>query len=232
MSGGRKGSPNWEYSPPSGAVHRLPQQGINHGAEQSGKEVRVNRPLTAIGSTSLFIACCGDCSMKTLIIAATALAALATATSASAQATSSNPRATANARLIKPLTLTRVQDLNFGTIVMGTLNANETVSMDLAGALTCGSSGNLTCAATGQTARFTITGTQGQQVTVSAPAGGFPLTGSNGGTLTFTPSLPGTLTLGNSGAPGNTFSVGGNIVIAANQQDGVYTGQIDIQVNY
>jgi hypothetical protein len=170
--------------------------------------------------------------MKNFVIAAAALAAITTATTASAQATSSNPRATASARLIKPLTLTRVQDLNFGTIVMGTMTADETVSMSLTGALTCGSSSNITCAPTGQVARFAVTGTQGQLVNVSASAASFTLTGSNGGTLAFTPTLPGQFMLGNSGAPGNTFNVGGSIVVAASQQDGVYSGQIDIQVAY
>jgi ABC-type amino acid transport substrate-binding protein len=170
--------------------------------------------------------------MKTiLLLAAAATAALAAATPAAAQ-TSANPRATASARLIKPLTLTRVQDLNFGTIIMGTLSGNETVSLSQTGALTCGSSGNLSCGSTGQVAQFTVNGTQGQVVLITASAPSFPLSGSNGGTLNFVPNMPGSLTLGNSGAPGNTFNVGGSIVIAANQADGVYTGQFDIQVSY
>lgn len=168
--------------------------------------------------------------MKKLIIAVSALSAAITAMPAAAQ-TSSSPRATANARLIKPLTLTRVQDLNFGTIVLGTLTADQTVSMSLTGAISCGTSG-LTCAASGQVARYTITGTQGQVVNVSAASPTFNLTGSNGGTLVFTPTLPGAITLGNSGSPGNTFDVGGSIVIGATQQDGVYSGEIDIQVSY
>jgi hypothetical protein len=169
--------------------------------------------------------------MKKLIIAAAALAAVGSATTASAQAVSATPRATAGARLIKPLSLTADQNLNFGTIVMGTLSGDQTVRMDLAGAITCGTSG-LTCASTGQPARFTITGTQGQVVTIRSAATTFNLTGSNGGTLVFTPTLPAPITIGNSGSPGNSFSVGGSIVIAANQPDGVYSGEIDIQVNY
>lgn len=169
--------------------------------------------------------------MKKMIIAAAALSALFAATPAAAQLVSSNPRATANARLLKPLTLTRVQDLNFGTIVLGSFDINQTVSLGLTGAISCGT-GGLTCAATGQVARYTITGTQGQVINISTPTPTFDLTGSNGGILVFTPIRPDTVTLGNSGAPGNTFSVGGSIVIAPNQPDGVYSGEIDIQVAY
>ncbi len=168
--------------------------------------------------------------MKKLLLAAAGLCAVGTASASSAQTASANPRATAGARLIKPLSLTADQNLNFGTIVLGNLTGDQTVRMDLSGAITCGT-GGLTCAATGQTARFTVTGTQGQVVTVRSAAN-FTLTGSNGGTLVFTPTLPAPITLGNSGSPGNSFSVGGSIVIAANQPDGVYSGEIDIQVNY
>jgi hypothetical protein len=170
--------------------------------------------------------------MKKLIIAAAGLAAVTAATPAAAQAVSSSPRATANARLIKPLTLTALRNLDFGTIVMGTLSGNETVSVSGANAVVCGSSGNLTCSGTAQSAQYRITGTQGQLVNVSSATPTYSLSGSNGGSLTFTPSLPGQITLGNSGSPGNDFVVGGSIVIGSATQDGVYSGQIDIQVAY
>lgn len=172
--------------------------------------------------------------MKTLILAAAALAAVAVATPAAAQSqTSANPRALAGARLIKPLTLTALRDLNFGTIVMGTISGDQTVSISGAGAVTCGASGGgLTCAGTPTSAAYRIVGTQGQVVTISSAAANFPLTGSNGGTLSFVPSFPTSLTLGNSGSPGNDFNVGGSVVINSSTVDGVYSGQIDIQVAY
>jgi hypothetical protein len=170
--------------------------------------------------------------MKKLLFAAAALAAITAATPASAQAVSSTPRATANARLIKPLTLTALQNLNFGTIVMGTLTGDDVVSISQAGSVACGSSGNLTCSGSPQAASYRITGTQGQVVSISSAAPSYTLSGSNGGTLSFVPSLPGSLTLGNSGAPGNDFSVGGSITIGTATVDGVYSGQIDVQVSY
>ncbi|GAA4008505.1 hypothetical protein GCM10022280_01550 [Sphingomonas swuensis] len=170
--------------------------------------------------------------MKKLIIAAAALAAVTAATPAAAQATSSTPRATANARLIKPLTLTALRNLDFGTIVIGSASVADVVSINAAGVVSCGSSGNLSCSGSPTSAGYRITGTQGQVVVVSSASPSYTLTGSNGGTLAFTPVLPANITLGNSGAPGNDFSVGGSIALAANQQDGLYSGQIDIQVAY
>jgi len=171
--------------------------------------------------------------MKKLIIAATTLAAITAATPAAAQVVSSNPRATASARLIKPLTLTAVQNLNFGTIVMGTLTGDDVVSISSAGVVACGTSTNLACSGSPQAAQFRITGTQGQVVVVSSSAASFALTGSNGGSLAFVPSLPAVpITLGNSGAPGNSFNVGGSITIGTATLDGVYSGQIDVQVAY
>jgi hypothetical protein len=172
--------------------------------------------------------------MKKMILAAAALAAVAAATPAAAQnATPANPRATAGARLIKPLQLVALRDLNFGTIVMGTINGNQTVSISGAGVVSCGvAGGGLTCvnspAAT--SAAYRVAGTQGQVVLISAAA--TPLAGSNGGTLSFTPSVPGPLTLGNSGSPGNDFNVGGAITISSSTVDGVYAGEIDVQVAY
>lgn len=171
--------------------------------------------------------------MKKLFFAAAALAAFTAATPASAQAVSASPKATANARLIKPLTLSVLQNLDFGTIVMGTLTANDTVSISGAGAVSCGTSGNLTCSGTPKAAQFKITGTQGQSVLVSSSAATYSLTGSNGGTLTFTPSLPtSAITLGSSGSVGNNFNVGGSISVTPTTIDGVYSGQIDVQVTY
>lgn len=170
--------------------------------------------------------------MKKLIIAAAALAAVTAATPAAAQATSSNPRAQANARLIKPLTLTSLRNVNFGTIVMGALTGDEVVSISGAGVVSCGSTGNLTCSGTPVSGEYAITGTQGQVVVISSSAASFPLAGSNGGTLSFVPSFPASLTLSNSGSPGNNFTVGGSITIGTATIDGVYSGEIDIQVAY
>lgn len=172
--------------------------------------------------------------MKKMILAATALVAVAAATPAAAQKAEALPRAKAGARLIKPLQLVALSDLNFGTIVMGTITANQTVSINGSGAVTCGTDGSLTCVntaqATAKAASYKVRGTQGQVVVISvAPT---DLTSSNGGTLSFSPSAPAKLTLANSGSVGDDFNVGGSIVISSTTKDGVYEGEIDVQVAY
>lgn len=170
--------------------------------------------------------------MKKLIIATAALAAVTTATSASAQSASPQAQARANARLIKPVTLEWVRDLQFGTIVMGTVSGNQTVSIAADGSRSCGSStGGLTCSDPSASAGFRVRGTQGQTVRINVPAS-IPMNGTNGGQLNFTPAFPATLLLANSSAVGTEFSVGGSIVINSETVDGVYSGQIDVEVVY
>lgn len=174
--------------------------------------------------------------MKKTIFAAAVLAAVAAATPAAAQnATSANPRALAGARLVKPLTFKATRDLNFGTIVMGTMASAQTVEMDLSGAITtCGTSGGgLTCVGTPTSAAFNVTGTQGQQLKITAAAT-YQLTGPGGAALTFTPTLPvgNVVTLPNSGTNGVDFNMGGKVVIATNQAEGIYSGEVNITVEY
>lgn len=170
--------------------------------------------------------------MKKIILVATALVAAAAATPVAAQ-TSATPRALAGVRLIKPLQLSAERNLNFGTIVMGTITGTQTVSINQTGTVTCGATGGgLTCSGSPTSATFKVVGTQGQIVNITSAAATFSLTGSNGGTLTFTPSFPATLTLANSGATGTDFNVGGSIGISSSAVDGVYSGQMDIQVAY
>lgn len=174
--------------------------------------------------------------MKKMILAATALVAVAAATPAAAQnaAVAASPKATAGARLIKPLTLTRLTNLNFGTIVMGTITGDQTVSISGAGVVTCGA--GLTCTNTAQAtaaaASYRITGTQGQVVVISGQPSTLTTTNGAGASLSFTPILPGPLTLQNSGSAGNDFNVGGSIVINSSTQDGVYSGDVEVQVAY
>lgn len=179
--------------------------------------------------------------MKKIILAATALVAVAAATPAAAQnaaqaSVAASERATAGARLIKPLTLKANRGLNFGTIVMGTITGDQVVTVDGSGVVTaCGTSG-LTCAntaaATAASASYSVTGTQGQVVLISTAPTSLSNTSGPIGTLTLTPKAPEKLTLGNSGAAANDFTVGGSITISSTTTDGVYAGEVDVQVAY
>lgn len=164
-------------------------------------------------------------------LAATVAAAALAAAPASAAPVSATPPATATARIIKPLTLTSAGTLDFGTIVMNGVSANRTIQISSANVRDCaGGSTEVVCSGTTSVPTYNVRGTQGQTVTIIKT--GSTLTGSNGGTLALTPLGAASVLLTNSGAPGVDFNIGGSITIAAATVDGVYTGTLDVQVDY
>lgn len=160
-------------------------------------------------------------------LTAGAVAALAL-TSAPAFAATPTTQATATARIYKPLSITRVQNLDFGTIVLNnTTFTAETVSMSLTGSVTCGGGVNMTCSGTPQTARYNLVGSNNADVTVTSP--GFNL--SNGAaSLAFTPTFNATVNLGATGT--KDFDIGGDISVAGSTPEGVYTGNFLVTANY
>lgn len=147
-----------------------------------------------------------------------------------AAAVSPATQATANAKIYKPLTISKVQNLDFGVIVLGSGSwSGEVVSISQAGALTCGGGTNLTCSGSPQAAKYHLVGTNNATVTVSSP--GFNLTGP--GTLAFTPNAPATVNLGATGSTtGVDFSIGGSITLASTTPDGVYSGTFAVTADY
>ena len=159
-------------------------------------------------------------------VAASVLLVLASPAAAVSPAT----QATANAKIYKPLTISKVQNLDFGVIVLGSGTwSGEVVSISQAGALTCGGGTNLTCSGSPQVAKYHLVGTNNATVTVSSP--GFNLTGP--GTLAFTPNAPATVNLGATGSTtGVDFSIGGSITLASTTPDGVYSGTFAVTADY
>jgi hypothetical protein len=141
-------------------------------------------------------------------------------------------QATATAKIFRPLTISSVQNLDFGVIVLtGASFAGEVVTISQAGALTCGSNPGvlLTCSGAPQPAKYKLVGTNNATVTITSP--GFNLTGP--GTLAFTPSAPATVNLGASGSTtGVTFAIGGSITLASTTPDGVYNGTFQVTADY
>jgi Mat/Ecp fimbriae major subunit len=166
--------------------------------------------------------------MKSIAYASAFAALLAAASPAAAVSPAS--QATANAKIYKPLTISKVQNLDFGVIVLGAGTwSGEVVSITQAGALTCGGGTNLTCSGSVQPAKYHLVGTNNAMVTVSSP--GFNLTGP--GTLAFTPNAPATVNLGATGSTtGVDFSIGGSITLASTTPDGVYSGTFAVTADY
>ena len=162
---------------------------------------------------------------------ASAIAALVFGASPAA-AVSPATQATANAKIYKPLTISKVQNLDFGVIVLtGASFAGEVVTISQAGAVTCGSNPGvlLTCSGAPQAAKYHLVGTNNATVSVSSP--GFNLTGP--GTLAFSPNAPATVNLGATGSTtGVDFAIGGSITLASTTPDGVYSGTFAVTADY
>ena len=149
-----------------------------------------------------------------------------------AVAVSPSSQANATAKIYKPLTISKTQDLNFGTIVLaGTSFSNETVTVSTTGNVTCGSgSGNLSCGGTPTAATFHLVGSNNANVTVNSPT--FSLGGP--GTLSVTPSsTTQTLNLGTGGQnTGIDVSLGASITLSSSTTQGVYTGIWTVIADY
>lgn len=165
-----------------------------------------------------------------------AIAAIGTAlvlAATPAAAIGPNQNSTAAARIVKPLTLTYVRDLDLGTIVLSGAGAwtGASIAISRAGAFSCTNS-NVTCSGATQTAQYRVTGSNNQTVTVSAP--NVTMTNQTDGTSTLllTVDGPGTVNLGNSGTVGLTFDLGGQIGVASTTADGTYSGTFNVTVNY
>lgn len=157
-----------------------------------------------------------------------------TANAQTAQTTS----AAAGARLVKPMTIVKVTDLNFGTINVGTGLAG-TVALSTAGTNTyVGGVTAGTIAGTITNAAYNVTGTKNATYVVTLPADNtVTVTEAAGGTTTmkintFTAlSASGaTATLTALGA--DTFKVGATLLVAAGQATGIYAGTFNVSVDY
>jgi hypothetical protein len=165
---------------------------------------------------------------KLVKIAALAAAAFAAVPAVAAPVGVTGAPPSASARIIRPLTLTATGSLDFGTIVLNGITADRTVTLNADATITCAT--ELVCAATGLVPTYNVRGTQGQTVNIIKNTS--TLTGSNGGSLTLTPVGAASVLMTNSGSPGENFAIGGSITIGTGTADGVYTGTVNVQVDY
>lgn len=164
-------------------------------------------------------------------LAAIAVAA-GTLAPAPALAVAPNQNANATAKIVKPLTLTWVQDLDLGTIVLGTGTWGATnVGITSGGLFTCGNT-NVSCSGATKPAQYRVTGTNNQRVFITAPNVTLINQSDSTKTLQLTVDNPGFVDLANSGNTGLTFGLGGSIAVSSATVDGTYTGQFNVTVNY
>jgi hypothetical protein len=161
------------------------------------------------------------------------IAAVAAAATAcfGAPASAASINAQAKAKVIKPLTIESVQDLDLGTILLGPGTwSGATVRLSQAGALTCPAP--LTCSGLTQVAIYNVSGSNSQTVVISAPSVTLVNQTNPAKTLTLVPDAPATLQLTNSGKPGTDVSIGGAITVDSTTPDGVYAGTFNVTADY
>ena len=132
--------------------------------------------------------------------------------------------------LVKPLSLVKTDDLDFGTLVSSPIAGTATIDANTGVQTTTG--GVLSAGGTPKRAEFVGVGGSGLLITIAISPSP-TLTNGTGG------SMPSTLAVqGGTGfrlLPGTgvqTFRVGGTLNVGANQQDGNYTGTFSLTVNY
>ena len=136
------------------------------------------------------------------------------------------------ALLLIPLTLTKVQDLSFGTIVPSTTTAGFVAINAVTGARTGSAGLTLMPADIGQRGRFAGAGTPGQQV-IMALTPPTELTNPAGDTIpVLAMNLDGPTTRTIAADHSFFVGVGGVIFITANQPEGLYTADYDLTADY
>lgn len=134
----------------------------------------------------------------------------------------------AKASVVKSLTLTKKQDLDFGTVTLSGAAGTYTVSISQAGVLSCPA--GATCVGAAVPGIMNIQGSKQQVIRITvAPAN--LVNSTDGSSIPLTPDAPATITLTNSGFPGTDFNIGGSIAIPSTA-DGIYGGNVVVTVDY
>ena len=164
--------------------------------------------------------------------AAMAFAMPAAATSSSAQAVPPDKNANGKALILVPLTLTKIADLDFGTLVPSGLSGLVAIDATT-GNRTVGGGVTGVASDAGHRALFAGAGTPNQQVivTMTQPTELTSVAGDKITVLALT--LQGTaIKTVNPATRAFTFGIGGILLIAADQPEGVYTATFDVSANY
>jgi hypothetical protein len=157
-----------------------------------------------------------------------AVLAASPAMAASASSTGPDKNASATIRVLRPLTLKWVQDLDLGTVALGQGAFSTNVGIAKDGTWTCDTT-KVTCTGTHQVARYNVAGTNNRTVTISA--GNVTMT-SGANSLLLTVDSPLTVDLGASGTSGVNFSLGGSVPLSNTTPDGLYVGTFNVTADY
>ncbi|MCG2586470.1 DUF4402 domain-containing protein [Massilia sp. TS11] len=159
--------------------------------------------------------------MSKRILSAACLLAL----SSLAQAASTTANGTAT--VIAPMTITKTNDLRFGSFAPSTAAGTVTIATN---GSRSGSNVSLSSLNTGGAAAFSVTGSGNATYAITLPATASlsgPGTAMTISSFTSNPSGSGTLSAGS-----GSISVGGTLAVGASQAAGAYTGSFSVSVDY
>ena len=158
-------------------------------------------------------------------------ALLACAVPASAQSVSPNQDATGRAIVLRPLSLLKVEDLDFGWLTVTT--AGTAIVNPFTGVVTT-TGGVIAAGGDPVPAEFVGAASRNTPVKIRIPNRPVTIT-RQGGTETMTVSnwtLDGPADRKTGPERAFTFRVGATLNVGANQADGLYTGTFDVEVQY
>ena len=162
---------------------------------------------------------------------ARAIGALLCALMASA-ADAATVTASVNASPVKPLLLTKMQDLDLGSVTLGAGTwSNATVSLSQVGVLSCANA-NIVCAGAVLPAKYNIQGSNQQTVQISVPNVTMVNQNDSSQTLILVTDAPASVMLTNSGFPGKDFTIGGSVTLNSSTGAGTYVGTFNVTVDY
>jgi hypothetical protein len=166
--------------------------------------------------------------MKSILRYTAAGLALATVGIAS-NASAATATASADAQILTALSVSRTGSLNFGSVAES--GSGGTVTVSTIAAKSC--SPGLLCTGTATVPTFTITGAPSAPVTVAFALNTIVLNGPSGATMNadLTSSV-GNATVLDSVTGLQTFTVGGQLTVAAGQAAGAYQANMNVTVLY
>jgi hypothetical protein len=137
--------------------------------------------------------------------------------------------ATGKALILVPLTLTKIADLDFGTVITSPSSGSVSIAADGSGQSVTGGVTPL-ASAPGSRAQFAGAGTPNEQVDLflAPPA---TLKDGNGNSMPISMSLETTSVVIDS-TRAFKVGVGGTVTVGANQVDGLYTGTFTVLAQY
>ncbi|MDQ3080254.1 MAG: DUF4402 domain-containing protein [Pseudomonadota bacterium] len=129
--------------------------------------------------------------------------------------------------VVRPVSISKLQDMDFGTLTFAGFTGTRTITLSRAGAMTCAT--DIVCSGVPKQARFNVQGTNKMVVLLTYSGG----TLSNGvDSIPFTADGPASITMINSGAPGLSFDVGGVLTVSPTLVGGVYSGTMTVTADY